>query len=373
MIAGADAAIPSGAMRAPTPAAQPAPTPVVFDDEVAPAGCGCGPRAGGAPCGCEECGGCGGCGGCGCGGGRQGVHTPYDGGCCSCGGCDCQPCCDECCDECCGLLNDCCCHEPWIRFRGEALALERSEGDSHVNFGGGLTQDHFDFTYDIGVRLAAEIRFGCDCSAEAVYTGMQRWQDDIISLNDAGGLIATSNYVSELQEGEINFWRPVRWRTHRLSGALMIGARYFGLHEEFTFGQLAPPADITIEVDNHLALGQIGWMVNGNLGNGISVRWDGKAAAGANIVQRDVVQLAPVAVADFDNDDDVAFLGDTTAVISYQATRRISVYAGYYLLWADGLALAPEQFAIPFVPTAAIDTNGFVFFQGFVAGGEVTW
>jgi hypothetical protein len=271
------------------------------------------------------------------------------------------------------LLDACCCHEPWIRLRAEALALERSEGDGNVTFAPGLNQDLFDFTYDIGVRAAVEIRAGCDNSVEAVYMGMQRWQDEIEVVNAGGAPIAAANYVSELHGGEVNFWRPARWRCGPVSGAIMLGARYFGLHEEFTFFQVAPATNITIETDSYLALGQLGWVVNGDLRGGLSVRWDGKAAAGANITQRDVVQLAPTAVADFDDDSDVAFLGDSTAVVSYQVTRRLSVYAGYYVLFVDGLALAPEQFAVPFVPTADINDNGFVFFQGFVAGFESTW
>jgi hypothetical protein len=370
-ITAASAALP---VAAPGSASAPAVQPVLFDDQVAPAGCACAPRSDCAAR-CDECDRCDDCDRCG--DGDHGVHTPFDGGCASCdhgytpydGRC----CERDLCDECCGLLNDCGCCEAWIRFRAEVLPMHRSEGDDEIDFAGLFTLDDFDFTYEWGFRAAAEIRMGCDHSAEVVYIGQHRWEDDVEAVDLTGTVTGIGEYESRLNGGEINFWRPLGWRCCGVSGAFMFGTRYLNLKEEFTFLDTAPlTTDVLFETDNHIVAAQLGWVLNGELGHGCSVRWDGKAAAGANLVFRDVVQTLPQpGITDDQEDSDVAFIGDTSVVVSYQICSCVSVYAGYYLMWVDGLALAPEQFEVPFDPTDEIDHNGFVFFQGGIAGIEV--
>jgi len=77
-----------------------------------------------------------------------------------------------------------------------------------------------------------------------------------------------------------------------------------------------------------------------------------------------------VAANQYEEDTDVAFIGDGNFVLSYALTPCVSLYAGYYLLFVDGLALAPEQFN---VAQNEVDHSGFVLFQGVLGGVEVTF
>ena len=98
------------------------------------------------------------------------------------------------------------------------------------------------------------------------------------------------------------------------------------------------------------------------------MRWDGKAGVGANLSSRQT--SFPLVDFPRQEDADAAFLGDTNVVLSYQLCCNVSIYAGYYLLWADGLALAPEQF---FVPPTQINHNASLCFHGAFVGAETTW
>jgi len=353
----------AGAAQAQSTSGSLVPRPVMFDDQVMPTGCGCNgapvmePSCGcdGRPaCGCQS-GGCDTCGG-----------SPSCGGCSSCGGCDCA------CDACCGLLNDCC--ELGVRFRAEFLPMTRTVSNRTVVFDNGLSTDDFSFTYEWGVRAAAEVRVGCDCSAEVVYMGQQRWRDDIILDNPAILVLPeTATYVSELFGGEVNFWCPLPLHSHALSASFMFGTRYLDLREHFDLGvpsALVAPSLFTLSTRNHIVAGQLGWMLNLDVTHCFSIRWEGRAGVGGNLVERETNVILPATLDVERRGDNVAFVGDTNVVLSYQLTRHLSAYAGYYVLFTDGLALAPQQFT---ASLNDIDHSGSVFFQAGMAGFEVTW
>lgn len=358
-----------------------------FDDRVVPAGydspdgqavydggCGCGDShegcgcCDGAPCGCCDGAPCG-CGhqGCGCHhGGLGGLLHGLGGHGCGC----CDDCYDDCCYDDCGWGLDGG-HGPRVRFRAEFLPLHRTPSNEVISFDGLFTTEDFDFTFVPGVRAAAEVLVGCDSSLEVLYQGLHRWDEEVL-IDLGGGNLLGASYVSQLQGGEANFWMPLHLRCHRIRAAFMFGTRYFDLHEEFNY-VINGATQADIETDNRLLAAQIGFMLTGCLPRGFSVRWDGKAGGGANLTTRNTTLGAGVGqIVDFprQEDADAAFIGDTTVTLSYQFGCHCSVYAGYYLLWVDGLALAPQQFPVP--PTQ-IDDNGFVLFQGGVAGVEANW
>jgi hypothetical protein len=290
----------------------------------------------------------------------------YEGGSCGrghhdgCGGCDDGCGCDDCCFD--G------CIEPWVRLRAEFLPLHRPARDEFVDFGGGVfpfNSNDFDFTFEPGLRVAAEFRCGCERSLEVVYFGMHRWRDEVII--DDGIDVVDGAYTSQLHGGEINYWIPIPWCCKRIKGAVTVGTKYLDLHEEFSFSVNGVNA-VAIDTDNRFLATHLGFMLSGCFGSGFSVRWETKAGGGANIVTRDTAS----AIIDFptQEDSDAAFIGDTNLVFGYQLGRNVSIYAGYYLMWVDGLALAPEQVLLP--PTQ-VAHNGFLLFQGGVAGVETTW
>ncbi len=352
-------------------AAPPAPVlgSVMFDDQVTPAGYGCGDHEAAYDDGCDSCG----CDSGGCGGRhRHGCRHGDDG--CGCdegcglpdgcgGGCH-----DGCgCEECAGLLDGCS-GQPWVRFRAEALPLHRSTSNHVVDFGT-FTTDDFDFRFEPGVRVAAEVRVGCECSLEVSYFGLHRWDDRLLQ-DFGGGDIIEASYTSELQGGEINYWMPIPLHSCRVKAAFTFGTKYFDLHEEFGVNQRAfIRPEFFDETENHFLAPQIGFMLSGCLPHGFSARWDGKAGVGANLTARQSAQSG-FAVPPRQEDSNAAFIGDTNVALSYQLCCNVSIYAGYYLLWVDGLALAPQQ---SLVPPNEINHNGFVLFQGGFAGIETTW
>jgi len=247
--------------------------------------------------------------------------------------------------------------------------MHRTEGDPNVDFQGAFTLEDFDFSFEWGLRVAGEVRFGGDGSLESVFTGFHRWSDVVIV--DLGTGIGTGGYQSELYGGEVNSWYPIHWPFRHARGAVMAGGRYLNLRETFSFENTTPGGlSNFIETDNHVVVGQLGWMLSGNLRRTLGVRWEGKAGLGANHMERETVQLAPTVFDQEGNDSTLAFIGETSVVISYQVVPSLSVYAGYYAMWVDGLALAPAQFNIP---PEAIDDDSRLFFQAGIAGVEATW
>jgi putative beta barrel porin BBP7 len=71
--------------------------------------------------------------------------------------------------------------------------------------------------------------------------------------------------------------------------------------------------------------------------------------------------------------DDVSLVGEVSILANYRIRKNLVVHAGYHFVWITGLALAAEQ--IQFQPNAAdaINTDGFVFYQGISGGLEWIW
>lgn len=346
-------------------------------------------------CGNADCGSSGGgCSDCGCG---ESFGCCESCGGCSCGHCDCDPCSCGIFDN---LLNHC---GPWLRLRGDALALHRDVSGDPVAFGSFGTQN-LDFMYEIGFRVAAEIRLHNNHSVEVVYFGLQNWTDDIDLFSATGNLnIAFNNlplpaspflgaqrmeaaYSSDLYNAEINYWAPVICK-NKIRGSVAIGVRYLSMQEDFevtAVNNLINHGGMTINTSNDMVSAHVGWMLNAPIGCRFNVRWEGKAGAALNIAQQNtsIFQYRNTADVDYSEtvkNNDSAFIGDTSLIVSCQLGCNWSVYGGYYLLWIDGLALAPEQFNSTFPnPTnntrqPFLNANSLLLLQGFTGGAECTW
>ncbi len=64
-----------------------------------------------------------------------------------------------------------------------------------------------------------------------------------------------------------------------------------------------------------------------------------------------------------------AFIGELGLQARYQLSQRLALRAGYELLWLDGVALAPAQYA----NMNGIDSNATVFYHGATAGLEYSF
>ncbi len=72
---------------------------------------------------------------------------------------------------------------------------------------------------------------------------------------------------------------------------------------------------------------------------------------------------------------DASFVGELGFNANYRMTDRLTILAGYNLLWVNSLALAPDQLAATNVNTGvgALDVGGNLFYHGFSVGLEYGW
>jgi hypothetical protein len=197
--------------------------------------------------------------------------------------------------------------------------------------------------------------------------------------------LAIAHYDSRLHNAEVGIRH---WVSDRLS--VLVGARYFHLDEQFqllTFdGVLNNIAEFNhthgryeITTDNEMVGGQIG----GNLivlalfGNRVVFDIGGKAGVLANFARTDqlVTDVSDTVILrnSHDEDDDVAFIGEVSATATIRITDCIAVRGGFFGMWLNGVAVAPDQ--ADFSPAASgnpdIDDNGDVFYQGGFVGVEL--
>ena len=185
----------------------------------------------------------------------------------------------------------------------------------------------------------------------------------------------SATYASELQSLEFNL-RQERgsWLT------VLAGFRYLELDEGLGASLTDPiapnanPLTATIGAQNRLYGFQLGaeaalWNRSGPL------RIDGMLKAG--IYQNDASGSAHVVYGALDQTvnlsrDHTAFVGELGLTGTLQLTERLSAYAGYQLMFVEGVALGAEQFTAleaAFVAgTSALDVSGSPFYHGAVFG-----
>ncbi len=69
-----------------------------------------------------------------------------------------------------------------------------------------------------------------------------------------------------------------------------------------------------------------------------------------------------------DREDDVALLGEVSVVGYYHLRPNLSLRASWDMMWAVGVALAPEQLKFHPNPDNRVNTNGIVYYQGLSLG-----
>ncbi|HOM17372.1 MAG TPA: hypothetical protein PLQ00_08590 [Thermoguttaceae bacterium] len=69
-----------------------------------------------------------------------------------------------------------------------------------------------------------------------------------------------------------------------------------------------------------------------------------------------------------DREDDVALLGEVSLVGYYHLRPNLSLRASWDMMWAVGVALAPEQLKFQPNPNNHVNTNGVVYYQGLSLG-----
>jgi hypothetical protein len=311
--------------------------------------------------------------------------------------------CGDCCDECCE--DSCCCHHRrkcgpiWIA-QANAVYLRRGALDP-TNV---ILQDDqgvpaargSDFEFDFEPGFDVEIRrnwrrCGLLSGIGGRYLWVDRWTDQFTLLMPLGfnlpvvapqplGLVGlptfmTLSYLTELQTGEVNLYRDVRNVT------FLAGVRYVRLSERLRFDSLdaVNTSLFSFETENDLYGLQIGAVVpRAPICRGLHADASIRAGVYANDARHDatgVIFTGVGPIAQFrasDHNTQTAFMGEITGGFVYDVSPRLSVRAGYQLLYVNGVAIAADQVtATDFVTSSGIDTHGSAFFHGATAGVTV--
>ncbi|BBO31999.1 hypothetical protein PLANPX_1611 [Lacipirellula parvula] len=187
----------------------------------------------------------------------------------------------------------------------------------------------------------------------------------------------TANYESTLHSTELNWLHPFSQRVTWLAGFRWIELND---HLTYTVGFPSPSIiDVNYNMQNHLYGAQTGADVAlWNRGGRLTVNGIVKAGVYGNSADSNIYEI--------DNDGDVlsdggassshvAFVGDLSFVATYQVTPHFALRGGYQLLWLDGVALASNTalLAKKEIDKNVIGTDGSLFYNGALVGGEFTW
>ncbi len=157
----------------------------------------------------------------------------------------------------------------WYDFSAEAIALRRDNGAGNFIFstlGRGpvtatnvaLGSDATDFDeYEVGLGLQGNIQVGPGSNVEAVYFGLNEWEESATATSTAPNLFSffsdfgndpfngfddpdrsfvhRINYKSRINNGEVNFRRRWAEPSGFLQGSWLAGIRYFHLSELMSF------------------------------------------------------------------------------------------------------------------------------------------
>jgi hypothetical protein len=298
----------------------------------------------------------------------------------------------------CNCSCACDCSPSWY-LQKDALILQRSNGSitrpvvvSDATGATVLTTHSPDLDYRFGPRILVGYQTAPGRAWELSYFGIQFGTSrasatDPNNLDLAGPVVAVADdfdnadrmrlsYRSQLQNAEFNMVRGTgNW-------SMLAGFRYLNLGERFNINSLDSDGDIsdyTVHTSNNLFGGQLGTRLQGSLGERLGWNVTGKAGIfGNDAIQSQVLM---------DNNNTfvlrqntsrrgaVAFVGDLNLSGTYRLNGTWSVVGGYFLLYAAGVALAPDQ--LDFTNTAAsgtrITTRGDLFLHGANVGLLAGW
>jgi len=326
----------------------------------------------------------------------------------------------------------------WFDFSAEATAFQRTKGAARFDFstqGLGtnnyvLTSDNVDLdNFQAGLALQANVQVGPGSNLEAVYFGLNKWNEtSTVTSSPVGSATLYSfisdfgtspfngyddpdrsfthslNYESAFNNGEVNFRR--RWvePSGFLQGSCLAGIRYFQLDESLTFsarGENNNTAadngprffDNITSTQNQLTGFQIGGDLWLNLVPGIKLGTELKTGVyGNHAVQQTQIFANSLgstassgipAVNERASDGRTAYLTQWSVSGVYRLTYAWTVRSSYQLLYVDNVALAPENVNSQApgllsgnpnqVRTVSVQNDGEVLYTGFTVGAEYTW
>ncbi len=319
------------------------------------------------------------------------------------------------------------CAPRWYDITLDAMYLKRDDVSRRVDFtadGPGpapniiMSTEDLNFDEQPGVRLNAAVQVLATATAEFTYYGLFSWSSSDSRSDPLGGLFSpitnyatfppggfpqTDNaifhsiaYSSSMDNFELNFRRRYTAPNCRVQASVLAGVRYFYLLEDFRYftegndtdpitpGNQAGTMDYNIRARNSLTGFQVGADLWSAVVPGIKVGGEIKAGVFGNYGnQTTVIDVTEPSATFNENVDmnDIAAVADANLMVIWRVNPNWTVRAGYFGLYLEGIALAPEQFNSSAPPnlvfsslrTSAANDNGTAFYHGGFAGIEWMW
>lgn len=317
---------------------------------------------------------------------------------------------------------------PTWRFAADALFLIR-DGDRDRGFAslgpvtaGGrnvvLSDESFPLCLEAGGKATVSRALGHhdNLLIEGVYFGMHQWNEEDsyrdATANTAGGTgiltspftglgnptqivgldfntLSTIAYTSEIENYEINLRHRVGMLCGPIETTLLYGVRYMRIDESFTYlGVSNTPAPLGSSnrtatfTENDLIGFQVGALGAYRVNDRFWIEMDVKATLAQNdsSQQTTYTNVNNGVTTTFNGEAGcacTAFIGDINLITNYQITTHLAVRAGYQAVWADGVAVALENFnsslAVLTQGPAEVNDNGTLVFHGPHLGAVLTW
>lgn len=157
--------------------------------------------------------------------------------------------------------------------------------------------------------------------------------------------------TSTLDNMEMNLWHRLATPPEQLEASFLVGLRYMSILEYFRYHSESdvPGVGTTNFVDtrtgNHLFGAQLGALLTFPIEPSWSIDWELKGAVCGNRAHENT-RYTPDGVPGpliGRREGRTTFVGETSVMLVYEFTPRLTVHAGYQALWVDGLALASEN------------------------------
>ncbi len=291
------------------------------------------------------------------------------------------------------------CHGvPIWNASAEALFLQR---DSAIGAApivlDGITSDVLVSTGDLSFDMETGLRLGLGCqltqttAVEFGYFGLHEWESTAVvtganNLSAPGDLGLTSfdffdadtvgiAYATRIHNAEVNLVRQLQ------TLELLCGFRFFSLDDQLNINSYDAgtdtASDYNIRTKNDLYGGQLGarssWRIRQSM-----IQTVAKAGVfGSDQRQRTLIgdfgNTIPVRDAEASKNS-VGFIGELGVKLTTPLGNGLHLLAGYNVLWAEGIALAPDQLDFTNTSTSSqFITSGGAFFHGANVGLEGRW
>ena len=234
----------------------------------------------------------------------------------------------------------------------------------------------FDFQSEAGIEFTLQRKLD-EWLSQTRYTGMSNWMAAQIGSGDATENLIIASNLSEDVGGIGSLingtdFKSIEFNFQRLGltkyGHLGFGFRYLKLDDHYQYRESSGGNQ---DVLNSIASNQLyGFQLTGHAdvysGDSISVSLDGNAGVYHNEASTELKQYTTGTGTNQLNlesaNDDAAFVAELRLALKYHINPRVSIAAGYQVMWIDGIALGTGQ-----MNDAVITDSGSSPMQGFLS------